>query len=226
MEEKVIKLEDSKYILQSIEKILYLFIKRLFDIFVSLIGCLFILPLSVIIKVCYMLQKDYNPILFTQERIGKDGNTFKLYKFRSMVPNADEVLNELLKNDSKARKEWKKYQKLSNDPRITKIGRIIRKLSLDELPQLINVIKGDMSMIGPRPLVIGELDQHNGNHDIYESVKPGITGWWACNGRSDIEDYDKRLELEYYYIKCKGIKMDIKCIFKTIIVVLNSKGAK
>ena len=105
-------------------------------------------------------------------------------------------------------------------------GRFLRKTSLDELPQFINVLKGDMSMIGPRPLVPGELDKFKGDHSIYEAVKPGITGWWACNGRSDVIDYKERLELEYYYIQHRGIKMDIKCIFKTITSVLSSKGAK
>ena len=141
-----------------------------------------------------------------------------------MVPNADEVLKKLLKQ-KKYKKEWDKNQKLENDPRITKIGRILRKTSLDELPQFINVLKGDMSLIGPRPLVKGELDKHKGDHAIYESVKPGITGWWACNGRS-ATTYEKRLELEYYYIKNMSLLLDIKCIFLTIKAVIGKSGAK
>lgn len=159
-----------------VKKYSYLITKRLFDIILSLFGILFLIPLSIIIKISYILNKDYSSIFYTQTRIGKNGKEFKLYKFRSMIPNADEVLKELLKKEP-YKSEWKKAQKLSNDPRITKIGNILRKTSLDELPQLISIIKGDMSFIGPRPLVRGELDAHSGNHKIYESVKPGLSGW-------------------------------------------------
>ena len=141
-----------------------------------------------------------------------------------MVPNADEVLKELLKQ-KKYKEEWNKNHKLDKDPRITKIGSILRKTSLDEMPQFINVLLGHMSMIGPRPLVKGELDAHNGNHKIYESIKPGITGWWACNGRSDTT-YKKRLELEYYYINNCSIMLDLKCILKTIGAVMRKTGVK
>ena len=224
MNSEVIVLERSE--IKSIGLFFYKTIKRIFDIICAVFGLVFLLPIALIIKISYIINKDFSSIFYSHNRVGKNGKIFKLYKFRSMVTNADEVLNDLLKNDKNARDEWNKYQKLSNDPRITKIGKIIRKLSLDELPQFINILKGDMSMIGPRPLVIGELDLHNGDHSIYESVKPGITGWWACNGRSDIEDYNERLNLEYYYVKHKGIKMDIKCIFKTITAVLSRNGAK
>ena len=121
--------------------------------------------------------------------------------------------------------QMNKYQKFENDPRITKIGNILRKTSLDEVPQFINILKGDMTMIGPRPLVPGELDSHNGNHEIYESVRPGITGWWACNGRS-ATTYEERLDLEYYYVKNRSLWLDIKCVFKTISAVICKKGAK
>lgn len=171
-----------------------------------------------------MVTGDFKSIFYTQKRIGKDGKFIYMYKFRSMVPNADEVLKELLK-DPKYKKEWDKNQKLDDDPRITKIGKIIRKISLDEVPQFINVFKGDMSLIGPRPLVEGELDAHNGNHEIYEKVKPGITGWWACNGRS-ATDYDERLKLEYYYAENASLSLDIKCIFRTIKAVISRTGAK
>ena len=203
---------------------IYHFIKRLFDILLSLLGIIFLIPIALIVKISYMLHGDFKSIFYKHTRIGKNGKRFGLIKFRSMVCNADEVLKELLKNP-KYKKEWDKYQKFSDDPRITKIGKILRKTSLDEVPQVINILKGDMSIIGPRPLVEGELDAHNGNHEIYEAVRPGLTSWWACNGRSDVE-YDERLELEYYYVKHQGIKTDIKCIFKTIHVVLFGKGAK
>lgn len=202
----------------------YFFIKRLFDIIVGLLGILALIPVSLIVKVINIVNKDYDKIFYTQDRIGKNGKVFKLYKFRSMVPNADLVLKELLK-DEKYKKEWELNQKFENDPRITKAGNFLRKTSLDELPQFINVLKGDMSLIGPRPLIKGELDSHNGNHEIYESVKPGITGWWACNGRSNL-DYDKRLELEYYYAENCSLILDIKCIFKTVKSVICKDGAK
>ena len=202
----------------------YLIIKRLFDIIFGILGIVVLVPVSFIVFIFNVLNKDYSSIFYTHTRIGKDGKEFKLYKFRSMVPNADEVLKEILKQ-KKYKKEWDKNQKLENDPRITKIGKILRKTSLDELPQFINVLKGDMSLIGPRPLVKGELDEHNGDHALYESVKPGITGWWACNGRS-ATTYEKRLELEYYYVKNISLLLDIKCIFLTIKAVISKSGAE
>lgn len=215
---------------QGIEKITlrelgYRFIKRLFDIVCGLIGVICLIPLTILVKIISVCSGDHKSIFYTQKRIGKNGREFKLYKFRSMVPNADEILEQTLKMDKVRAEEWKKYQKFEHDPRITKIGNILRKTSLDEVPQFINILKGDMSMIGPRPLVPGELDSHDGNHDIYESVRPGITGWWACNGRS-ATTYAERLELEYFYVKNKSLWLDIKCVFKTISAILTKKGAK
>ena len=141
-----------------------------------------------------------------------------------MVPNADEVLKELLK-DPKYKEEWDLNQKFEHDPRITSMGNILRKTSLDELPQFINILIGDMSLIGPRPLVPGELDSHNGNHELYESVRPGISGWWAANGRS-ATTYERRLELEYYYVQHCGLILDLRCVFRTIKAVIFKTGAK
>ena len=207
----------------SAKQIAYAPLKRFFDIFFSLIACLFLIPIYIIVKLSYLFEEDKEPVLYTHTRVGKNGKEFKLYKFRSMVYNADEVLKELLK-DEKNKKEWEENHKLENDPRITKIGRFIRKTSLDEFPQFINVLKGDMSIIGPRPLVPGELKEKNGLN-LYERIKPGITGWWGCNGRSNIS-YEERLELEYYYVKNYSLGLDIMCILKTIYVVLFQKGAK
>lgn len=208
----------------SIKKYLYFGVKRLFDILIALIGCLFLLPIILIVKISYLLHKDFNSIFFRQKRIGKNGKEFNLYKFRSMVPNADEVLKELLK-DPKYKEEWDLNQKFEHDPRITSMGNILRKTSLDELPQFINILIGDMSLIGPRPLVPGELDSHNGNHELYESVRPGISGWWAANGRS-ATTYERRLELEYYYVQHCGLILDIRCVFRTIKAVIFKTGAK
>lgn len=203
---------------------LYLFVKRVFDILVSLIGCVILIPICIVLKISYLLSGDKHSIFYKQKRIGKDGERIYIYKFRSMVPNADEVLNELLK-DPKYKKEWEENQKLEHDPRITKMGHFIRKTSLDEMPQFINVLNGNMSLIGPRPLVDGELDAHNGNHAIYEAVRPGITGWWASHGRS-ATTYEERLKLEYFYVEKCSVLLDIKCIFATIKAVLSKTGAK
>ena len=209
----------------SLRELGYRFIKRTFDIVCGLIGLICLIPLTILVKIISVCSGDHKSIFYTQKRIGKNGREFKLYKFRSMVPNADEILEQTLKMDKVRAEEWKKYQKFEHDPRITKLGNILRKTSLDEVPQFINILKGDMSMIGPRPLVPGELDLHDGNHEIYESVRPGITGWWACNGRS-ATTYAERLELEYYYVKNKSLWLDIKCVFKTISAVICKKGAK
>ena len=210
---------------RSIKKTSYFIIKRIFDVLISLIGLVLIIPFVLIVKLAYVISGDFSTIFYKQTRIGKDGKKFKLYKIRSMVKDADKVLERTLELDPILNEEWQRNQKLENDPRITKIGKVIRKLSIDEIPQFINVLKGDMSIIGPRPLVKGELDSHKGNHEIYESVRPGITGWWACNGRS-ATTYKKRLELEYYYCENCSLSLDIKCVFLTIKAVLFRDGAK
>ena len=226
MNNEVILQEEIKFVRwTSIKKYIYLGIKRMFDITLALIGCIFLLPIMVIVKICTVITGDLNPIFYKQKRIGKDGKLIYIYKFRSMVPNADEVLKELLEKSPERKKEWEENQKLEHDPRITKIGNILRKTSLDEVPQMINVLKGDMSLIGPRPLVEGELDAHNGNHELYESARPGITGWWACNGRS-ATTYEERLNLEYFYVKNMSLLLDIKCVIKTALAVIKRDGAK
>lgn len=217
-------IDTTSVLIDTKDKIGYLFFKRLFDILASIIGLIMLIPIAVIIKICYLFSRDTKSIFYSQERIGKNGKTFRLYKFRSMVPNADQILKDILK-DPKMRKEWDKNQKFDNDKRLTKVGKIIRKTSIDELPQMINILKGDMSLIGPRPLVKGELQKHKGDHELYESVKPGITGWWACNGRS-ATTYKERLKLEYYYVKNQSLSLDMKCIFLTIVAVFKKTGAK
>lgn len=204
--------------------IFYHVIKRVFDIICALLGIIMMAPITVILKICYMISGDFHSIFFVQKRIGKNGKEFYLYKYRTMVPNAEEVLKKLLKQ-KKYKEEWDRNQKFDKDPRITKMGRILRKTSLDELPQMYNILYNDMSMIGPRPLVKGELDNHQGNHELYESVKPGITGWWASHGRSAI-NYEERLELEYFYVKNRGLLLDIRCIIDTIKAVITKSGAK
>ncbi|RVT22944.1 sugar transferase, partial [Escherichia coli] len=144
--------------------------------------------------------------------------------FRSMVVNSKEILDELLKNDPKAKEEWDATFKLKNDPRITKIGAFLRKTSLDELPQLLNVLKGEMSLVGPRPIINAELERYNDQVDYYLLSKPGMTGLWQVSGRSDV-DYDTRVYLDAWYVKNWSMWNDIAILLKTVIVVLKKDGA-
>lgn len=209
----------------SLKEFFYLVIKRTFDIICGLIGVLILIPISIIIKIIYICNKDFSPIFFTQNRIGKNGKEFKFYKYRSMVANADEVLFRMLKEDKEIAKEYKKNKKLKNDPRITKVGELLRKTSLDELPQLINVLKGDMSIIGNRPYLPREKEDMGEYYDDIVKTKPGITGYWQVSGRSDLS-FKKRLELEQFYSNQISLKLDIKIFFKTFLVVFLKKGAK
>lgn len=202
---------------------LYLLMKRACDIIIGLAGTAAILPVAVVVKLSYLAQGDTHSIFYKQTRVGQRGRQFDLWKLRSMVWNADEVLQDLLQNPER-RAEWKRDQKFANDPRITPIGRILRRTSIDEFPQFINILKGDMSLVGPRPLVPGELEAHGGR-SLYNKVKPGLTGWWGCNGRSNIEYYE-RLELEYYYVTHCSLYLDALCVLRTAIAVFKREGAQ
>ena len=201
----------------------YLGLKRLLDLIFGTIGCILLLPLWGMVKLAYLISGDKAPVIFRQTRVGKDGKLIRIFKFRSMVPNAEAALQELLKEEP-YRSEWEENQKLTDDPRITKVGKFLRMTSADELPQVINILKGDMSLVGPRPLVAGELEKHNGLK-LYQKVRPGITGWWGCNGRSNIS-YNERLELEYYYVRNVSLYLDILCVFRTVYSVIRKDGAK
>ena len=207
------------------KRAIYMFTKRSFDIVFSLIGCLFLLPITAVIKICYIVTGDFEPIIFTQKRIGKGGKLFTFYKFRSMCKNADEVLFKLLSENPERAEEYRINKKLKNDPRITKIGRIIRKTSIDELPQLINILKGEMSIVGNRPYLPREKDDMGYFYYDIIKTKPGLTGLWQVSGRSDTT-FHKRMELETYYSNCCGLKMDMKIFLKTFKTVLVHKGAK
>ncbi|HDU4731129.1 TPA: sugar transferase [Klebsiella pneumoniae] len=158
------------------------------------------------------------------ERIGKGGKSFKCLKFRSMVINSKEVLDELLASDAEAKREWDATFKLKNDPRVTKIGGFLRRTSLDELPQLFNVLKGEMSLVGPRPIITAELERYNEEVDYYLLSKPGMTGLWQVSGRSDV-DYETRVYLDAWYVKNWSMWNDIAILFKTVGVVLKKDGA-
>lgn len=208
------------------KKIVYRFIKRIIDIIGGLVGIVLLIPITIVLYLISIFSKqNKGPIFYEQLRVGKNGKYFRIYKFRTMIIGADKILKKYLEENEEAKIEFEKNQKLEYDPRITKLGKILRKTSLDEFPQFINVLKGDMSLIGPRPLVEGELDAHNGNHKLYESVKPGITGYWGVNGRSNTT-YEERLELEYYYAKNFSFWLDTKIFFKTIISIVKREGAK
>ena len=209
----------------TIHKSLYFLTKRVFDIFVGLIGVLFLIPLTAIIKIAYMITGDYEPIFFKQARIGKNGKTIYIYKYRSMVPNADEVLFKLLKSNDELAKEYKKYKKLENDPRITKIGKFIRRTSIDEFPQFYNVLIGDMSIVGPRPYLHRELKDMGKHYNTIIACKPGITGYWQVNGRSET-DFKTRLKMDEIYYNNRGLIFDIKLFIKTFETVLGKNGAK
>lgn len=203
----------------------YIYAKRIFDIICALVGCIILLPLIIVVKILYLLSGDFDTIFYEQERIGKDGKLFKLYKFRTMVKDADEKLFKYLQENEQANREYKINKKLKNDPRITKVGKFLRKCSLDEFPQLINCLFGQMSVIGNRPYLPREQeDMSNYYYDIIKT-KPGITGYWQISGRSDVS-FSKRLELEQYYSNNCSLLLDIKIFFKTFSVVLFGRGAE
>lgn len=201
-----------------------LFIKRIIDIIGAIVGIAILIPLTVVVWIGNRVCKDKGPIFYSQERIGKDGKIFKMYKFRSMVVGADEVLQELLEKDEKANKEYSEFKKLENDPRITKFGNFLRKTSLDEFPQFINVLKGEMSIVGPRAYLIREKEDMGNTYDTIIRCKPGITGLWQVNGRSSV-NFKTRLDMDIEYYNKYSTTLDLEILFKTISAVLNKDGA-
>ena len=218
-------LTNDNTMLFKIKRAIYFICKRIGDIIVSLIGLVLLIPITIIIKIAYMCTGDFHSIIFTQDRIGKDGKHFKFYKFRSMVPNADEILFKALAEDEKLAEEYAMNKKFKNDPRITNIGKLIRKFSIDETPQFINIFLGDMSLIGNRPYLPREKEDMGKYYDNIIKTKPGLTGYWQVSGRNDVT-FKRRLELESYYSIHAGFKLDTKIFFKTFKVVLFGKGAQ
>lgn len=201
----------------TLSKKAYFAIKRTFDVFASLIGIIALSPVFIITILAIKIDSKGKAV-FTQDRIGLNGKLFKLYKFRSMVENADEILKEILSKDDVLALEYRVNKKFKNDPRITRVGRIIRKLSIDELPQLFNVLKGDMSLIGNRPYLPREMDDMKPYYDKIIMTKPGITGLWQTSGRSNTT-FKTRCRMEAEYSENASIRMDIKIFFKTFVVV-------
>lgn len=196
-------------------------IKRSLDVTLSAIALITLSPIFLIIATIIKLDSK-GPVFFIHKRIGKDGKEIGIYKFRSMVQNAEDMIAEFTEEQ---KKEFRENYKLQDDPRVTKIGKILRKTSLDELPQILNILKGDLSIIGPRPVIKRELEKYENNKEKFLSVKPGLTGFWAANGRSDTT-YSERVQMELYYIDHMSLKMDIKIFFKTIISVIKKEGAR
>ncbi len=198
--------------------------KRAFDIFASFALLVMLLPLFAFIALRILLH-DGRPVFFGSARIGRDGRMFKAWKFRSMVKDAETVLNKALENDEALRKEWYSCFKLVNDPRITPFGAMLRRTSLDELPQLWNVLRGDMSLVGPRPLLLDEPECYGPSFETYKTVRPGITGVWQITGRSDLP-YAKRAVYNDWYIGNRSTSLDLAILWRTALVVLRKVGAR
>jgi exopolysaccharide biosynthesis polyprenyl glycosylphosphotransferase len=200
-------------------------VKRLFDVVFSSLFLLITLPIGIIIAILIKLE-DGGPVFYGHSRITEAGRKFKCLKFRTMHVDADKRLSELLASDASLRKEWQRSFKLKNDPRITKVGRFLRKTSLDELPQFINVLKGEMSVVGARPIVTKELyDYYKEAGNLYCSANPGITGLWQIGKRSDTEDYAERVKLDQWYVLNNTFWLDMKIIMKTAWCMIKGKGA-
>lgn len=197
--------------------------KRAFDLLVAMVLIVLTAPLMIAIGLM-IRQQDGGPALFRQTRIGRGGRRFTCYKFRSMRVDAAERLRELLTNDPEALREWSQNHKLKNDPRITKLGHFLRRSSLDELPQLFNILKGDMSLVGPRPIVFSEIQRYGYSFVYYAAGRPGVTGLWQVSGRSDI-DYAERVQLDVKYAKSSSLMTDMGIMFMTLPAVLFSRGA-
>ena len=198
--------------------------KRLIDILGGIVGTIVLIPLTIGIAIANLICKDNGPIFYSQYRMGKNGKLFKMYKYRSMVVGADEKLKKYLEENEEARKEYKKYKKLKHDPRVTKVGEFIRKTSLDEFPQFINVLKGDMSLVGPRPYLEREKEDMKGYYKYITTCKPGLTGLWQISGRSDV-DFATRIDLDMQYYYNHSLKGDIKILFKTAMKLVKREGA-
>ena len=199
----------------------YLAAKRCFDVVMSLLALILLSPLFLIIAIVIRADSP-GKIIYGHHRIGKNGKPLRMYKFRSMVTDADKMIERFTPEQ---KREYEQNYKLENDPRITRVGKFLRATSLDELPQLVNVLKGELSLVGPRPVVEDELAKYGENADKFLSVTPGVTGYWQANGRSD-NTYEQRMEMELYYVDHASAGLDLKILWDTVWAVLKRKGAK
>lgn len=203
------------------EKIrLYSVTKKSMDLILSFIGLILLIPVFLILAILVKLDSK-GPVFYAHTRKGKNRSDIKIYKFRTMYSNSDEIFESF---SDEQKEEYYKNFKLDNDPRVTKVGDFLRRTSLDEIPQLINVLKGDLSLVGPRPIVEKEICKYGQYADKLFSVIPGITGYWQSHGRSDTS-YEERIEMDMYYIDNRSILLDIKIMFKTVISVIKKEGA-
>jgi exopolysaccharide production protein ExoY len=198
-------------------------VKRVFDVSAAACGLVFISPIFLLIMLLVKLS-DRGPAFYGHRRIGHNGQTFRCLKFRTMVVNGDAVLKEHFRNNPAAQEEWRLTRKLQNDPRVTAVGSVLRKLSLDELPQLINILRGDMSIVGPRPVVEEELELYEASAIYYLRARPGLTGLWQISGRNDVS-YAQRVAFDTHYVKNWSMVRDISIIAKTIPAVCLSRGS-
>ena len=198
-------------------------IKRVLDLTLCLLGAGILLVVIPLIALAIRLDSK-GPVFFTQERLGRNGRTIRVLKFRTMVQNAPEVLATLLKKDPAVRREWEESQKLAHDPRLTRVGRFLRHTSLDELPQVCNVLKGEMSLVGPRPIVESEIERYGETYELYTRVRPGMTGLWQVSGRNDLS-YENRVCLDRDYVYNWSVWLDIYIIIRTFPALFNGRGA-
>ncbi len=195
-------------------------VKRIFDVVASSLALIVLFPVFLIVSILVAMSSGL-PVMFKQQRVGYRGKPFFIYKFRTMVRNAEQIL----KDRPELLEEYRKNFKIENDPRISKVGNFLRKSSLDELPQLLNVVKGDMSLVGPRPIVIPELAKYGEDQDMYMAMRPGCTGLWQCGGRS-ATTYEERVALDKEYFQKAGLRFDLYIIFKTIFAIFTARGAR
>jgi exopolysaccharide production protein ExoY len=199
------------------------FVKRLVDVVIGVAAVLMLLPFMILVALAIMIDSQGWPI-YVQRRLGRAGKHFPLFKFRTMVTNAEQMCEELFETDPKLKLEWHTFQKVREDPRVTRVGKILRKYSLDELPQLINVALGHMSLVGPRPVLDGEIERFGEDTPLILSVRPGLTGLWAVSGRSDLS-YEERAALEAQYVRDFHLLLDARIVVKTVPRVIGGKGA-
>lgn len=194
--------------------------KRVLDVLLSFIGLIVLSPIFLILGIMIKIDSK-GPVFFTHKRIGKNGKKIGIYKFRTMHENAEQMIENFTEEQME---EYKENYKLKNDPRITRVGKFLRRTSLDELPQIWNILKGELSIIGPRPVIASELEKYGPNKNKFLSATPGLTGYWQANGRSTTT-YEERMEMELYYVDNRSLWLDVRLFFKTFISVIKKEGA-
>lgn len=199
------------------------YLTRILDISMIMLAAPYIVLVILMIAISTKIDSP-GPVFYRQERIGRYGRKFHVYKFRTMVQNADQILQKYLDSSPELKAQWVETQKLKEDPRITRLGAMLRKTSLDELPQLWNILLGEMSLVGPRPIVASEVEKYGQCFELYTQVRPGLTGLWQVSGRNNTT-YEHRVELDEYYVRHRSLKLYSKILWKTIFVVLKKEGA-